>query len=181
MRTFVTTFREANNFIWAPISWLAWEANSRPKNSHGANTREINHLRRIIRVKVGKGGFEAGKAGPFAHLLPAFSHLGTLHSPPFPASARFRMAGAARCADFSLQFAPFPPVHVSSLKPLVGHGRDIRLGGICLILTSDSCLLATRCSFHASSVALLSRTGPKLAHHFPLSNPGGSFLRSADF
>src|SRR5258706_14488530 len=37
--------------------------------------REINHLRRKTWEKVRKGGLEVGKAGPFSHLLPAFSHF----------------------------------------------------------------------------------------------------------
>src|SRR5882724_13503560 len=46
----------------------------------------------------------------------------------------------------------FPPFPTSDAVRTRTHGgtRDIGLGGICLILTSDSCLLAARCSFHVA-------------------------------
>jgi len=37
--------------------------------------REINHLRRNIRDKPGKGGFELGKAGAFSQFLPDSTRL----------------------------------------------------------------------------------------------------------
>jgi len=37
--------------------------------------REINHLRRNIREKMRKGGFQAGKAGPFSHHPPASARI----------------------------------------------------------------------------------------------------------
>jgi len=54
--------------------------------------REINHLRRIMREKPGKGGLELGKAGPFSHSLPAFSQVNPPLNPPFPTSAHISVA-----------------------------------------------------------------------------------------